>query len=204
MMTDIHVRAFTGSSLKPYLHAIAKLRMEVFKEYPYFETPDLDREIHYLKHISTCKETIGVLIFDGTTLVGVSLGCPLAIEDPLFLTPFNERHLDISSYFYFGDSALLKEYRGRGIGHHFFDAREAHVAHYKKYKHICFSVPNCPDHKRPQECFPLDDFWRRRGYHHHPEMHCHLLWQDVEEGKPAERTLTYWIKDLKVFLIWTC
>lgn len=198
LMTDIHVRSFTGSGLKPYLHSVAKLRMEVFKDFPYFEDPDLDRETQYLRKIAANKETIGVLIFDNTTLVGASLGCPLSIEEPAIHKPFVERRLDIESFFYFGDSALLKQYRGRGIGHHFFDARESHVAHFKKYKHICFCVPDCPESEcpRPKDYVPLLDFWRKRGYIHHPEMKCHVSWKKIEKAHPTDHQMSFWIKDL--------
>lgn len=113
LMTDIHVRSFTGSGIKPYVHSIAKLRMEIFREYPYFEEPHLERELQYLNMVCSCKEAISVLIFDGTTLVGVSLGLPLSIEEPAVLLPFKDKHIDTDSYFFFGDSALLKQYRGR-------------------------------------------------------------------------------------------
>jgi len=198
LMTDIHVRSFTGSGLKPYLHSIAKLRMEVFKDYPYFEEPNLEKETHYLKTISSCKETIGVLIFDHTTLVGVSLGCPLSIEEPALLRPFKERRADIDSFFYFGDSCLLKHYRGRGIGHHFFDAREAHVAHFKKFKRICFCVPDClePEDIQPKDFVPLVDFWRKRGYIHHPEMKCYLNWKKIDKAHPSEQQMSFWIKEV--------
>lgn len=198
LMTDIHVRAFTGSGLKPYIHSIAKLRLEVFKDYPYFEDSQLDAETEYLKKISLNKETIAVLIFDNTTLVGVSLGSPLEIEEPALQRPFKECKWNVESYFYFGDSALLKRYRGRGIGHHFFDAREAHVSHYKKFKHICFCVPDChhPDPNRPKDFVPLDDFWRKRGYVHHPDMKCHLSWKTVNEADPTDHQMSFWIRDL--------
>jgi GNAT superfamily N-acetyltransferase len=198
LMTDIHVRSFTGSGLKPYLHSVAKLRMEVFREYPYFEEPDLDRETQYLRKLSSSKESIGVLIFDNTTLVGVSLGYPFSIEEAFLHRPFKERRLDIESYFFFGDSALLKIYRGRGIGHHFFDAREAHIAHYKKFKHICFCVPDCPesDPQRPKDFIPLHDFWRKRGYIQQPEMKCTLFWKGIGEARPTEKQMNFWIKDL--------
>lgn len=195
LMTDIHVRAFTGSGLKPYLHSVAKLRMEVFKDFPYYEEPDLDRETHYLRKIVTHKETIGVLIFDNTTLVGVSLGSPLSIEEPAIQKPFIDRKLPVDAYFFFDDSALLKQYRGRGIGHHFFDARENHVAHFKKYQHICFCVPDCLESKYPKDYIPLHDFWRKRGYVHHPEIQCKLLWKDLNQTQPSEHPLNFWIKD---------
>lgn len=196
LMTDIHVRSFTGSGIKPYLHSIAKLRMEVFKDYPYFENPDLNHELQYLKKLASNKESIAVLIFDNTTLVGLSLGSPLEIESPALHHPFKEHHLKVESYFHFGDSALLKGYRGRGIGHHFFDAREAHVAQYKKFKHICFCVPNCSNSTPPKDFVPLNDFWRKRGYIHHPEMKCTLSWKKVGGTHPVEHPMSFWIKNL--------
>jgi GNAT superfamily N-acetyltransferase len=198
LMTDIHIRSFTGTGLKPYLHSVAKLRIEVFREYPYFEEPDLDRETQFLKKLLSNKESIGVLIFDHTTLVGVSLGYPLSIEEPSLRRPFKERQLDVESYFFFGDSTLLKTYRGRGIGHHFFDAREAHVVHYKKFKHICFCVPDYleVDPQRPKDFIPLHDFWRKRGYVQHSEIKCSLSWKMIGEVRLAEKQMVYWIKDL--------
>ncbi len=198
LMTDIHVRSFTSSGLKPYLHSMAKLRMEVFKDFPYFEEPDLERETTYLRHICAEKETIGVLIFDNTTLVGASLGYPLRAEEPAVHQPFLEHHLNIDTYFHFGDSVLLKQYRGRGIGHHFFDAREIHVSHYKKYLHTCFCVPDRPDPDphQPKDFILLYDFWRKRGYVHHPELQCHLSWKQIDEAHPSPKQMSFWIKDL--------
>lgn len=198
MMTDIHVRSFTGSGLKPYLHSMAKLRMEVFCEYPYFEEPHLDHEIQYLKTVAACKESIGVLIFDNTTLVGVSLGYPLSIEEEAIQQPFKAKSLDIGEYFFFGDSALLKQYRGRGIGHHFFDARESHIQNSNKFKKICFCVPDCPenDPQKPEDYISLHDFWRKRGFVHAPEKKCILSWKHIGDSHPKERQMSFWIKNL--------
>lgn len=198
LLTDIHVRCFTGAGLKPYIHSIAKLRAEVFCEYPYFEEPNLEHETAYLKTISSCKEAIGVLIFDNTTLVGVSLGHPLSVEEPAIQNPFKDRQQDIESYFFFGDSALLKHYRGRGIGHHFFDARESHVQHHAKFKHICFCALDCSedDPQRPIAYISLNDFWRKRGYTHYPEIQCHLTWKQIDETHPTKKQMSFWIKNL--------
>jgi len=198
LMTDIHIRSFSGAGIKPYIHSIAKLRSEVLRDYPYFEEPDLNYNTQYLKWISSCKEAIAVLIFDNTTLVGVSLGVPFSLEQHHLQLPFKEKDLDTSSYYFFGESILLKPYRGRGIGHHFFDAREAHVAHLPNFKHICFCVPmqleSCEG--RPSDFVPLHDFWRKRGYMHHPEMQVNILRKRMEGGHLQENKMTFWIKDL--------
>lgn len=198
LMTDIHVRTFIGPALRTYLHSIAKLRMDVFREYPFLEEPDLSLETARLKRYLASKESIGVLVFDNTTLVGVSLGIPLALEREEIQKPFLNRFHDISTYYYFGESVLLKQYRNRGIGHHFFDVRETHVKHLLKYKHICFFDPVRPesDPFKPADYLPLHDFWRKRGYVHCPDLQCSLIWEGPNEDEPSEKSLTFWIKDL--------
>ncbi len=199
LMTDIHVRSFSGAGIKPYIHSIAKLRCEVLRDYPYFEEPDLPGTTQYLKTISSCKEALAVLIFDNTTLVGVSLGYPCALEQSELHRLLKEKELPLQAFYFFGESVLLKPYRGRGIGHHFFDAREAHVAHLPTFKHILFCTPSQIESTtgRPSDFVPLHDFWRKRGYVHHPEMHILLPRKRMGEELPQELSLTCWIKDLR-------
>ncbi len=197
LLTDIHVRAFTGPSLKTYLHTVAKLRSDVFRDYPYLAEPDLLRETNFLRRIASSKESIGVLIFDNTTLVGASFGMPLALVDEV-QKPFLDRHLNLNDYYLFTESVLLKPYRSRGIGHHFFDVREAHVQHLKKYTHICFCTPVKPENDplRPEDDIPLNDFWRKRGYVQHPELFCRLQWKLIGQHKPSEQIMTFWMKEI--------
>lgn len=198
LLTDIHVRAFIGSTIKPYTHSVSKLRSDVFREYPYLAEPDLIRETEFLRKIASSKEAVGVLVFDNTTIVGASFGIPLVQMEEMN-KPFQEKHLSADSYYFFTESVLLKHYRNRGIGHHFFDVREAHVIHLKKYRHICFSTPVRPenDPQRPSTYFPLDDFWRKRGYVPHPELKSRAAWKEVGETKATEKTMIFWIKDLQ-------
>lgn len=198
LMRDIHVRSFTGHHLKTYIHSIAKLRAEIFKEYPYFQEPNIAQQIEYIKNAASHKESIAVLIFDNTTLVGASVGLPLIGESQHIHHAFLERQLNISNYYFFSASLLLKPYRGRGIGHHFFDVRESHVLHHKKFTQICFCVPLTSETQpeQPDDYLMLDDFWRKRGYVHHPDMKCQLPWSPVTEPLPKEKTMTFWIKDL--------
>ena len=73
---------------------------------------------------------------------------------------------DVASIFYCGESVLEPAYRGHGIGHRFFDLREAHARALGGFRSITFcAVVRPPDHpQRPAEYRPLDAFWRKRGY----------------------------------------
>lgn len=197
LMTDIHVRSFSGMGIRPYIHSIAKLRCEILKDYPYFEEPNPHRETAFLKTLSSCQEAIGVLIFDNTTLVGVSFGYPFSLENEALYLPLVEKGWDVTSCYFFGESTLLKPYRGRGIGHHFFDARESFVSQCHRFKRICFCAPTSLESTegRPSDFVPMHDFWRKRGYIHHPEMQVVIHKKKVEEYL-NETTLNFWIKEV--------
>ena len=161
LMTEIHIRPYTGDKIKTYLHSLAKLMTEVFKEYPYMREAHIAQQTEYIKKAASYKESIAVLIFDNTTLVGASLGIPLNGESKEIQNPFTEKGLNVNEVFFFTALLLLKPYRRRGIGHHFFDVREAHVLHCKKFTHISFCVPQLPENdalRRPEDYLPLENF----------------------------------------------
>src|SRR5258708_36436788 len=97
LMTDIHVRSFTGAHIITYLNSIAKRLEEVFRESPYLKETNIEQQIKYIKDAAAHKESIAVLIFDNTTLVGASIGLPLIAECKEIHHPLLERGLSISS-----------------------------------------------------------------------------------------------------------
>jgi GNAT superfamily N-acetyltransferase len=197
--SNIKISSFTGSSIKNYLSSIARLRTEVFRDYPYLYEADMQNEIQYLKKFANCKDAVAVIVFDGSEVVGASLGIPLELENENVKKAFKERELDLGSIYYFAESALLKKYRGRGIGHHFFDEREAHVQKLKKFKQICFCCVIRPenDPRQPDDYIPLDDFWRKRGYVKNSEMVFSMSWKDIGKKEKQEKTFAFWMKDLR-------
>ncbi len=192
-MANIKIRSFTGGGLKPYVPSIAKLRQAVFHECPLLYARSIDDETRYLKRIPQHKDAIAVIVFDGSKIAGASTGLPLEDETAEVQKPFVQAGLNISDYYHFGESILQKEYRGRGIGHHLFDHREAHVKHLKRFKYISFSTVIQPRNPVgiPKEYLPLDNFWKKRGYTQHPELKRTVPWQ--ETGK---KELVFWIKEL--------
>lgn len=193
MTPDIKIRTLTGSGIKTYIPSIAKVREQIRGEFPYLRLAGLEADLGYLKHLSQYKDAIAVLVFDGPTIVGASTGMPLCEERPEVQEPFIKQGLPIEEYYYFDLSALLKPYRSRGIAHHFFDLREEHVLHLKRFTKICFtSVSPQSETNCPTEQMNLESFWKKRGYVEHLAItgsYCAI-------NPPCAVTLKFWVKDL--------
>ncbi|HNA62244.1 MAG TPA: hypothetical protein PKW79_04130 [Rhabdochlamydiaceae bacterium] len=198
MSSDIKVRTLTGAGIKTYIPSILKVQTEVLREFPYLSLNNAEAEMKYLKQLSQSKDSIAVLVFDGPKIVGVSTGIPLEEHRPGFQKIFLDRIHNPSDYYYFGTSALMQEYRGRGIAHHFFDLRENHVKQLKKYKKICFTTVIRPKdhHKRPADYSSLDNFWKKRGYVEHKDLIVTLPWREIGEEEPSHKPMNFWIKSL--------
>ena len=121
------VRALAGDSLGEALDHVALLRIEVFRAWPYLYDGDLEYERNYLQAYRDSNKAIVVGAFDSETLIGASTGAPLADHADDFAAAFDGSGLDINDIFYCAESVLLPTYRGQGVGHKFFDLREAHA-----------------------------------------------------------------------------
>lgn len=191
----MELRTVTGPGVTPHLGEVARLRIEVFREYPYLYDGDPTYEADYLAGYATSERSVFVLAFDGATVVGASTGMPLADESPAFQKPFVERRIPLEGVFYFGESVLRKEYRGRGLGHRFFDAREAHASsHGFSITAFCAVERAHDDPLRPPDHRDNDAFWRKRGYEKQPGMTCVLEWKQIDEATPSPKSLCFWLR----------
>lgn len=197
-MTNIKIRTFTGSGIKTYIPSIVKLRIDIFKEYPFLYAGDVAYETQYFKKFAQCKDAIAVVVFDGPKIVGVSTGLPLEDESEEIQKPFLEHGLTLSDCFYFGESVLLHSYRGRGLAHHFFDLREAHAKHLKRFKYICFCTVMRPKNhpRKPKDYMPLETFWKKRGYTQHSEVMYNISWKDIDDEVETPKPTAFWTKEL--------
>ncbi len=139
-----------------------------------------------------------VAAYDGERIIGAATGAPLAGQLPQFAEPFAQRGYDLSTLFYCGESVLLPAYRGHGIGHRFFDEREAHARRLGGFDHATFcAVIRPPDHPlRPVHYRPLDPFWAKRGYQKVAGLIGHFSWQDVDQPAATEKPMQFWLRRL--------
>jgi GNAT superfamily N-acetyltransferase len=201
-MTDaatatLSVRSVTGAAILPYLDAAARLRIEVFRAFPYLYAGSLDNEQQYLRAYAAASSSVCVLALHGAAVVGVATGMALADADPAFQRPFSDAGEPLDGLFYHGESVLRAAFRGRGLGHAFFAERERH-ARALGMRHATFcAVVRAADHpQRPPDYRPLDPFWRRRGYAPLPGKVCTLAWQTLPAGSEQSHQLQFWGRDL--------
>ena len=193
----MRVAALTGDALAAALPDVARLRVNVFRDWPYLYDGDLAYEETYLQSYRASPRAIVVGAFDGDALVGASTGTPLADHADDFSRAFAATGLNLDRIFYCAESVLLPAYRGRGLGHRFFDLREAHARRHGFTK-CCFCAVQRPaDHPaRPFDARPLDPFWRARGYAPLTGVVAEFEWKDVGLESQTAKPLQFWIRDL--------
>ncbi|NKJ20649.1 GNAT family N-acetyltransferase [Dyella sp. SG609] len=194
----LEVITCSGEAVAPYLGDLARLRIAVFREYPYLYEGDADYEQRYLTAYARSPRSVFVLALDGGRVVGASTGLPLADDGEAFHRPFLERGWPLHEVFYFGESVLLSAYRGQGLGHRFFDEREAHARRLSGFRLTAFCAVERAhdDPRRPADYRPNDAFWHKRGYARQDDMFCALDWKEAGAAAPSSHRLRFWLRPL--------
>ncbi|RJK97272.1 N-acetyltransferase [Paracoccus aestuarii] len=193
---SVTVRVLTGDALARALDDVARLRIAVFRDWPYLYDGDQDYERDYLRAYQSPGAVV-VAAMDGDRIVGAATGAPMADHAADFAAAWSDRPEPLSQIFYCAESVLLPDYRGRGLGHAFFDAREDHArALGARWSAFC-SVIRPDDHPlRPAGYRPLDGFWTRRGYAPLPGVVAQFAWKDMGQPAETDKSLQFWMRPL--------
>ncbi len=194
-MTDL--RTLTGAALDAALDDVARLRIAVFRDWPYLYDGTLQHECDYMATYRNSKSAIVVGAFDGTAQVGAATGTPMEDHAGEFSAPFATQNIPLNQIFYCAESVLLPSHRGQGLGHGFFDIREAHARALGR-RHVAFcSVIRPEDHPlRPADARSNHAFWRGRGYAPLAGVVAEFDWLDVGQTVPSRKSLQFWMRSL--------
>ena len=200
---SVQIRRLTGAALEAGLSAVARLRIAVFRDWPYLYDGDLDYERTYLASFGSGPGAIIIAAYDGGDIVGAATAAPLAEHTEAFGALFLQHGLDPGAMFYLGESVLLEPYRGQGIGHAFFDHREAHAHELMtegryRFTHsvFCGVVRDDADPRCPTGYRPLDGFWNRRGYRKVEGLVGHYDWQELGDVEETRKPMQFWMRQL--------
>jgi len=193
---EFEFESYSGQEILKVIDELAKLRIEVFREYPYLYEGDVDYEKKYLQvYVQSENSRIWILKKDNE-IVGATTCIPLRDESKEFQEDFIEQKIDVNKVFYFGESIIKKDYRGSKVGPKLFELREEHAKEVlPDLKITCFAAVERGDHpSKPKEYRPLDQFWKRLGYQKNSKMKVDYPWKDIGEEEESYKTLYYWMK----------
>nr|BAT30966.1 hypothetical protein [Fulvimarina pelagi] len=196
--TQPTIERLAGDAVLDVLDTVARLRISVFRAYPYLYDGDLEYERDYLKTYAESKGAVVILArAPSGDVIGASTAAPLSDHQPQLAKAFAENGIDPNEVFYCAESVLLPEWRGYGIGHAFFDEREA-AAREQGYSIVSFcGVVRPADHPmKPDDYKPLDGFWTKRGYRVLKGIEAPMSWRDVGDTQETKKPMQFWMRRL--------
>ncbi|MEI7583140.1 GNAT family N-acetyltransferase [Runella sp.] len=187
-----------GPEIASVFEDLGQLRIAVFSDSPYLYEGTLTHEMEYLQTYADSPRAFLFAVYDGSKMVGATTCTPLVDETDDVRLPFEQVGFNLDSIFYFGESILLPSYRGIGLGHRFFDEREAHARRFGTYTTTCFcAVERAENHPaQPQDYRPNDAFWTKRGYQKQPTLQSTFEWLDIGQTQPTAKKMVYWMRNL--------
>ena len=198
-MSEIAIQQLSGKAVEPWIADLARLRITVFRDFPYLYDGTVEYEENYLQTYLKSPDSIVILALDGDRVVGASTGLPMQDETPEFQQPFIDQGYVPAKVFYCAESVLLKEYRGRGVYKQFFTGRENHARRLGRFDWLSFCcVQRADKHPlRPADYAPLDPIWTKFGYVKHPELHTQYVWKDVDQAGETQHDMVFWLKPIE-------
>jgi len=193
----LSIETLTGAAALPFFGELAALRIEVFREFPYLYEGTAQDEASYLASYTKSPRSVVVLARDADQVVGAATAMPLTDHGEAVAPPLVQAGFDPERVFYFGESVLRAPYRGRGIGHAFFDHRESAARAYGYETAAFCAVVRPGDHPdRPARYVPHDAFWMKRGYRRRPDIVTSFAWRDLNQATETHKPMAFWVKSL--------
>ena len=194
---DIRLQAYRGKEASRLVDGLASLRIAVFRDWPYMYDGDRDYEARYLGSFINGDGAFVAAAFDGGDLVGAATAAPLIQHIDDLAEPVEALGLDPAAIFYLSESVLLSSYRGLGLGHRFFELREAEARSQGFSTCLFCSVDrSTADPRRPEDARSLESFWQKRGYERIEGSKAHISWREIGETAETDHTLSLWIRYL--------
>lgn len=197
MSDAIALETLAGAAVISVVSELARLRVEIFRDWPYLYSGNLEYERNYLAKYADLPDATIVVARVRGRVIGASTALPLARAEPAMQQPFTAAGHVLTDWYYFGESVLEPAYRGRGVGVSFFNAREARAAVLGYHQTTFCAVERPERHRlRPRKYVPLDAFWTKRGYTKRPELMGRFNWQDIDQNAETPHKMIFWTKTL--------
>ncbi|HYR02034.1 MAG TPA: GNAT family N-acetyltransferase [Syntrophobacteria bacterium] len=196
-MSDIFFEKCSGDAVKAHLTELARLRLAIFREYPYLYDGELEHELKYLRIYAEAPGGCTILAVDGNAVVGAVTGAPLCHEIAEFTAPFAASTFPVAEIYYIGELLFSPAYRGQGLGSRLFDMLEEYALSLGTFRFLtCATVEREADHPLcPAGQVPIDRFCLKHGFIKHPELRASIPWREID-GVERAHEMVFWVKGL--------
>ncbi|MDO4263828.1 MAG: GNAT family N-acetyltransferase [Deinococcus sp.] len=181
------------------LDEVARLRLTLFREFPYLYAGSAESEREYLQTYAAAPGALLVLARDSGAagrVVGAATAVPLAYEVAELQAPFRAAGLDPAQVLSVGEVLLEAEYQSLGLGGELLQRAGAHAAALGLPLVAAAMVQRPADHPlMPAGWRSPRRFVERHGYVMHPELDTTLTWQELGEDGPSPKPMRFWVLD---------
>jgi GNAT superfamily N-acetyltransferase len=190
-------KLLTGSAVGPCLEALASLRIDIFREYPYLYEGSREYELNYLRLYMEAPDAFVISVNDAGSMVGAATGISLCHENQDLIDPLAGTSYPVAETFYVGELLYYPAYRNRGLGMSLIAMIEEHVRSLGNFRYLtCATVVRSDDHPlRPKEYVPIDRFLDRIGFRDLPGITTSFTWKEID-GISREHPMQFWVKEL--------
>lgn len=176
------------------LNEVARLRLSIFREFPYLYEGTAESEAEYLQTYAQAPGALLILARDGERVVGACTAVPLVHEVEELQRPFRAAGIDPAQVLYIGEALLEDGYQGQGLGGELVDRAEAHADALGLPLVVAAMVQRPIGHPlMPAGWRSPRNFVERRGYVMRPELDTTLTWQEVSEDSPSPKPMRFWV-----------
>lgn len=195
---NIRIEEFSGPKAKKYFNDIAKIRMNLFKEFPYLYEGNLNWETEYLDTYFKSNEATILLAFnEKNKVVAFSNSIPLKDESVELTEPFIKAGLNPADYLYIGEVMIYPDYRGKGIVQEFFKFHEDRARKEGYHYTALITVDRQEKHPlKPANYRELGVVWSHFGYKL-SDLKVHMAWPQVDASEDVANVLSVWIKKIE-------
>ena len=198
----IEIKIFIEKDAKSYIEYISKLRIEVFREFPYLYNGDIEYEMKYMKDYTSDQKGMIAVAWKEGEIAGISTGIPLISESEIVAEAhdaFKSHNINSKDCYYYGEIIVLPKFRGLGITSKLYEAQDEIIKKWG-FKHACIlTVVRESDHPlKPKAYKSLDNMWSHLGFFKN-NIRVEFHWPTIQHDgstKDVKNTLEFWTKDM--------
>lgn len=187
-----------GVQIQDHLESIARLRLTIFKEYPYLYDGILESELEYLQHYASHEDATAIIASCGKDLAGAVTAIPLKDEAAELKAPFANASYQIDRIYYIGELLFYPDYRNKGLGTRLLSLIERHILARNDYDFLTCATVVRPDYHplRHEGFVPIERFLQRSRFEKLSGVTTHFTWKETDSIR-RDHEMQFWIKELR-------